>query len=654
MVRIYSRRRMRSPTGSLFFTFLLGGVVGFSLCYAWFSLRSEPPAAPAAPRPPVATEPEPSTAKPVPETPEEDDSTASAQPPSDVWPARYLFVAVEGHALDEAAAAVLKAVKPGGVLLRENNIKDAGQTRQLAAQIKRAVGMGAGLSDLPLIAVDHAGREKQTLGIEDAPVAAELGRKRDDAAVREFGRACAHAARARGLGVILAPVLNVYEPGSANSQVETLSFGRDQELVAALGLAFAQGVKDGGAIAVGRSYPGLGVVRNQDDRDLLVLDKEVPRLAELMYPFSEAASQAIPGILVGHVAVPKLDEDPMRPASTSPVLITRVLRDTWHYSGVVLADDVTMGAMTQSRPAEQAAVEALVAGCDAVLFLDPDPERILAVCTAIEQAVEDGVLSLERLTTKRQRLEEWQATLALSPLTEGIPEEDAIEARDEQEAEPVPETAADEEAPKEPEQKPAPEPPVEKAEPVVEEEPKVEPPVEETEPAVEKGSEEGPQPKPEEPPEGADQKEPEKSKPSAVPEEQPPVQPELPPQEEAEGQPEDATAEESRVGEPPKAPEAKPEEPLPQEDESAAPAEPPKTKTPPTQPPNTKKTRHLIEPGETLSKLAKQYGVKAADIIKWNSLRDPKIKYGFMLTIYTPLPEGEEEAKKPEDVSPEP
>ncbi len=330
----------------------------------------------------------------------------------ELWPGRFLFIAVEGTTLDDVTKALLKEVRPAGVVLRDANIVDAAQTTALVAEIKRETGFGKTLADLPLIAVEQEGGKINPLKVEPAMSAAELGKSKDMKGARELGRACAQAAVTRGIGVVLAPVLDVAQGDDVDPSMDMRLFGTDQEQVALLGLAFADGVATGGAIPVAKVYPGVGKVQKTDNEERLVFDYELSRLSELMYPFDEAARQGIAGIMVGRASVPALDEQfPRRPASVSPVLVKKVLRDHWNFANVILADDAASTAMKPSRPSERAAVEALMAGCDAVLFLDTRPERVRAAITAIREAIQTNALSHDELIKSRDRLEQWQARL---------------------------------------------------------------------------------------------------------------------------------------------------------------------------------------------------------------------------------------------------
>ena len=340
----------------------------------------------------------------------------------DLWPARHLFIAVKGTSLDTVTKSFLRSLKPGGVVLLEGNIRDRTQTTRLVSEIKEAVGLGTGVADLPLVAVDQEGGSVNRLKLKDAPGALELAAKADLDAARDTGLRYAEECTGRGIGVVFAPVLDVYQPG-AHKAMARRCFGSDNGVVTAMGLAFADGLMQGNVLAVAKHFPGLGASKEDSHTTLAVLAVERRTIAEMLFPFNEAVNCGIPGIMTGHIAVPSFDKDqPKRPASLSPVMV-RFLRDRWNYKGVIVTDDLAMGAIAESHSIEDAAVQALAAGNDALVVLDHDPTRIHAVCQAIEQAVETDRLSREELVKSMKRLDGWQAWLRdPAPLEEPLPE----------------------------------------------------------------------------------------------------------------------------------------------------------------------------------------------------------------------------------------
>lgn len=339
---------------------------------------------------------------------------------STLWVARHLFVAVDGPELTRDQIDFLAALKPGGVILTRGNLQNLSQTERLIGQIKEAVGLGADLDDLPLIGVDQEGGSVNRLGIADAPSAEELGRLGEPARAREAGRWYGGSAVARNIAIVFAPVLDVYFPGTIYKDMTARSFGTDRTLVSAMGLALAQGIQDSGAIPVVKYFPGYGAATRSSPFGPAVLDMGIPELAELMFPFSEAVAMNIPGIVVGHVAVPILDEaHPQRLASLSPVLVNAVLREKWRYDGVILADDLAKSEIRERLPLKEAAVAAFAAGCDGILFLDPDPRAIRQLCRALEEAVHDGRISQDGLADSKKRLDEWRLMLRFDESAKG-------------------------------------------------------------------------------------------------------------------------------------------------------------------------------------------------------------------------------------------
>jgi beta-N-acetylhexosaminidase len=324
----------------------------------------------------------------------------------ELWAGRHLFISVGGTSLRADERALLSEIRPGGVVLLGPNVRDAAQVSALVTEIKTAAGMGAGLADLPLIAADQEGGRINRLKLAPAPAARELGDSGDPALAEETGRAFGAASRALGVAVLLAPVLDVYEPG-ATGVIGSRAFGEESSLVSRMGLAFARGVMDVGAIPVAKHFPGHGPVRQDSHHKLAVLDKEGLALQVHLGPFMDAAVWGIPGIMVGHIACPALaPEHPDRPASLSPELVAGLLRRGMDYQQVVITDDMSMGAIGLSKP--EACVQALAAGCDAVIVFGSVAE-MRAVCAAIDAAIGNGRLSREQLATSAARLDAWSA-----------------------------------------------------------------------------------------------------------------------------------------------------------------------------------------------------------------------------------------------------
>jgi len=660
-VNQYSHSRPRSSSTTLIVTFALGIGIGFTICYAlfdtleWnFAEEGAPSEWSSAPLGPPGSQP--------------GDAASPAAGVAGLWPARHLFIGISGTVLDEAAKALLGEFKPGGIVLRPANLVDEAQTRALVRQIKEAAGLGVGLADPPLIMIaQEGGPGHNPLGLAESPSPWELGQKENGDAAKQVAGAYAAAARARGIGIILAPVLDVYDSAAHSPVPQSLMFGESPAVVKDVGLAFAEGLVDGGVLAVIKHFPGLGSAEVRDSGALVIestpaaADAEsatspeqaaTRQLAERIFPFYEAAVRKFPSILVSYAAVPIMDQEhPERPTALSPKLIDRLLRSEWEYDGVVLADDVITAVLPADYTPERAVVAALAAGCDAVFALDVDRARLIAFCQAIQDAcAEQGPLAPDVLAKSKVRLDAWQALLA--GLQTSLP---APPAPAEAPVPPVETTAPVETVPAPVPEAPAPEPPKEEAVPPAPVESAsdvsvVETPAEEAPPAESPGDVSVVETPAEEPPPAEI---PSAESPSSVSVGESPAE-ETPPAEipQPESPGDIPSGMESAPAESVVMPPGIPEAPLP---ETILP------------PPNTRLVLHTIRRGETLAGIAKQYGVGVSDLKAWNDLSGLDIKYGYVLKVYvfdeaaappavpeTVAPQAGDTAPESEDVAPVP
>ncbi len=432
----YASKR-RASSAPLMLTFVIGIGVGFSLGYAvfaalqWdFSGKEHVVQVPAPP-------PEPAPAPvPIPEPVE-----GVATPPESViaGPEQHLFVAISGMALDDSVRELLAEHTPGGVVLHRENFSDEAQARTLVEDIRDVALSGKRRAAPIILWAWEASAEKESFPEGDLAVAiAACVGSRDAAAARSAGKAFANRLAAIGVDAVLGPSLDVFPEGAADTGEKTRTFGDSPALVTKLGIAFADGLLEGGVTPVFRHYPGFGAAKRVEGR-LIIEQTEVRELAELMFPFAEAVAHKAPAIFVGHIATPALDRDhPTRPASLSPVLVQRVLRGQWAYEGVILADNLSRLPEAPERPLEALLVECIAAGCDAAVVGAVNAEQMASLRQALEAAVDEGgVLSPERLAVSRARLDLWAARIAAmkpqaataadSPPQAPVPEVPAIE-----------------------------------------------------------------------------------------------------------------------------------------------------------------------------------------------------------------------------------
>jgi len=233
---------------------LLSLLLGLSLGYALFGPGELPWASQQAESIPEEIVPEVTTetleTEPAPDEPAplQDETAVEVPEPEEepIWAARHLFIALNGQWVAEGTKEFLKEIRPGGVILRDVNLRSRSQTISLVEEIKTAAGMGTEIYDLPLIGVAQEGGDHNSLALDNAPAVAKLAEYRSEVMVTQLGRVYGEEALARGIGIVLAPVLDIFETGGIYPSLADRTFGSDQKLVTSLGLAMAEGLRDGG------------------------------------------------------------------------------------------------------------------------------------------------------------------------------------------------------------------------------------------------------------------------------------------------------------------------------------------------------------------------------------------------------------------------
>ena len=232
----------------------------------------------------------------------------------------------------------------------------------------------------------------------------------DERFAYEYGRITAQEARAVGVHVLFAPVLDV-NSNPDNPVIATRSFGADPELVSRMGAAFIRGARDGGAMTTGKHFPGHGDTDVDSHVGLPVVAGDRARLdAVELVPFQRAIDEGVDAIMTAHVRMPGLlgEEDPT-PATLAPEVLTGLLRADMGFTGLLFTDAMTMGAITDAYGIGEACVRALEAGADVLL----SPKDVPGAIEAVVRAVESGRLSSGRIEASARRILEAKARMGL-------------------------------------------------------------------------------------------------------------------------------------------------------------------------------------------------------------------------------------------------
>ncbi|HET6965063.1 MAG TPA: glycoside hydrolase family 3 N-terminal domain-containing protein [Acidimicrobiales bacterium] len=316
------------------------------------------------------------------------------------------LVVVPVLAADPAAVQVAVKAGAGGLLL----LGSVPPGPQLVAALHAAIADPE--TPRPFVMVDQEGGGVQRLGsdVVSIPWPRQMVATMTTAQVQQLAERLARQMAALGVGVDLAPVLDLDGGPSLSSSDPDgpRSFSTDPSVAASYGLAFASGLRAGGVLAVAKHFPGLGESTGNTDygpastRPLSDLERAG------LIPFQRAVAGGVGAVMVANAGVPGLTS---QPASVSAPVVTGLLRKRLGFTGLVMTDSLSAGAIRAAGySVESAAAASIEAGSDMILFgstltpadtaqLQPGPLAALtqSVVAAISKAVATGALPQSRL-----------------------------------------------------------------------------------------------------------------------------------------------------------------------------------------------------------------------------------------------------------------
>jgi len=282
---------------------------------------------------------------------------------------QLMNVSWHGTAITPALESMIRVRRVGGVLIHTENFADAVSLRTLVAELQR---IARDAKTLPLlIAIDQEGGAVTRIGTGATllPGNMALAATPDPAAaVRAAIGILCRDMRATGVNWDLAPVADVNnEP--RNPIILNRSFGSDPSRVAALVDVAVRAFAAERFLCCAKHFPGHGATTVDSHSGLPDLEFDRARLdAVELVPFRAAIAAGVPAIMSAHIRVPSLDPTPDLPVTLSPLVMTGLLRDQLGFGGLLVTDDLEMGALTRTRSESEAGYQAFGAGADHLLF----------------------------------------------------------------------------------------------------------------------------------------------------------------------------------------------------------------------------------------------------------------------------------------------
>jgi beta-N-acetylhexosaminidase len=293
---------------------------------------------------------------------------------------RAFITGVAGTVLTDEERRFLGDAQPWGFIVFARNIAGPEPLRRLIAELRATVGR-----DAPVL-IDQEGGRVARLRPPDWPeyppgaaygALYDLDRDAGLAAARLGGRLIAYDLADLGIDVDCLPVADVPAAG-ADAVIGDRAYGTEPGKVAAIARAIAEGLADGGVLPVLKHIPGHGRATADSHKRLPVVSAERATLETTDF----AAFRPLAGLPLGmtaHVVFSALD--PIAPATTSPAIVEGVIRDSIGFRGLLMSDDISMGALSGSISERSAA--AIAAGCDMVLHCNGELAEMRDVAAAV-------------------------------------------------------------------------------------------------------------------------------------------------------------------------------------------------------------------------------------------------------------------------------
>jgi beta-N-acetylhexosaminidase len=317
--------------------------------------------------------------------------------------------------LHERDRALLQDLRPAGVVLYKSNFRHdlpyeawLESHSRLIDDIRCAVGR-----EKLLIAIDHEGGRvcRTPLPLTRFNYAAHWPHR-----AAEVGSAIGRELVSLGINLNFAPVLDIHT-NPANPVIGERAFGTSAEDVIAAALPFMHAMQAKGVMACGKHFPGHGDTNIDSHLGLPTQRIDLKSLLEReVEPFAAAIDAGIGMLMTSHILFP--DIDPEAPVTLSRKFLTEILRERLGFSGVVVSDDIGMGAMNGFFDAPSAAVRFFAAGADMLMvcnhFTDSDRARNFA--KAMIAALKDGQLPAALLERSRLRIDAMLSSVQMNPV----------------------------------------------------------------------------------------------------------------------------------------------------------------------------------------------------------------------------------------------
>lgn len=322
--------------------------------------------------------------------------------------AQLFIVGFDGTELDQDLRDLFRHYPPGGVILFKRNLKDPDQIDRLTCDLQEPG------TPLPLlVCIDQEGGRVWRLppAFTFFPEARALGNAEADSLAHSAAKVIAEELAAVGIHCNFAPVLDLHT-NPKNPVIGDRAFGSDPVAVTALARSILLSFRAHGIAGCGKHFPGHGDTDLDSHKTLPTVSMDRKRLSSVeMAPYRMLARDArrpLELVMTAHVSYPDLD--PRRPATLSRRILRGALRGQIGFDGLIVTDDLEMGAITETYGPDEAALLAFRAGADFLMFCHTP--SLLPVCIeTLHRSLSRGETSYGRVSRSLSRIERFKKRL---------------------------------------------------------------------------------------------------------------------------------------------------------------------------------------------------------------------------------------------------
>lgn len=314
---------------------------------------------------------------------------------------RLLMIGFNGTELSQEFKLLIQKHGIGGFVLFERNLKEPAQILSLNRQL-----YSVDKDFVPLIAIDQEGGRVQRLKspfvhLPSARKVGEYYRKYNSIdSIYEYGSFIAEEISITGFNMNLTPVLDLSD--KEDGVIGDRAFSNTPLIVEEIGVSIIAGMQDRGVVACAKHFPGNTDTQIDPHRALPFVHIKPEKLYHNLSPFIHAINNDVGSVMVSHTLFKGIDDVP---ASMSKKIVNGLLKSELHFKGIVITDDVKMGAISKKYSVADAVIQALSANVDMIMISNLSIDEYENIIDRIESSIAEGIIKKEQINNSLLRIE---------------------------------------------------------------------------------------------------------------------------------------------------------------------------------------------------------------------------------------------------------